>query len=63
MNGGAAFRNLRILVIMLRTIGDLLGYGALLYEKGNGMGIKAVVFDMDGTILHTLPDLTVVTLV
>ena len=25
------------------------------------MGIKAVVFDMDGTILHTLPDLTVVT--
>ena len=46
---------------MLRTIGDLLGYGALLYEKGNGMGIKAVVFDMDGTILHTLPDLTVVT--
>ena len=46
---------------MLRTIGDLLGYGALLYEKGNGMGIKAVVFDRDGTILHTLPDLTVVT--
>lgn len=25
------------------------------------MGIKVVVFDMDGTILHTLPDLTVVT--
>ena len=25
------------------------------------MGIKAFVFDMDGTILHTLPDLTVVT--
>lgn len=25
------------------------------------MGIKAFVFDMDGTVLHTLPDLTVVT--
>jgi phosphoglycolate phosphatase len=30
-------------------------------EEEKKMGVKAFVFDMDGTILHTLPDLTVVT--
>lgn len=30
-------------------------------ERGGDVGAKAFVFDMDGTILHTLPDLTVVT--